>query len=241
MTNLIPTTKTKPNFILENQIILAYGQPKIGKSTFASQMDNPIFLMTEPGLNSLETFQVKIDSWQRFLDVAAELAKNGNQFKNIVIDTVDNLFQFCERHVLEKAKVEHASDLAYGKGFTLINNEFGRVIKKLSLLRYGLVFISHSKEKEVDTRTGKLVKTIPSLPAGPSKIVMGLSDMILLFEPKEGKDKDGNTVETRVIRTKASRTYEAGARIRGLADEIPLSFDSFKKSYENTVKQQGKN
>ncbi len=34
--------------------ILMHGLPKVGKSTFASQLPNPVFLPTEDGLNGLD-------------------------------------------------------------------------------------------------------------------------------------------------------------------------------------------
>ena len=35
---------------LEDLIIFLYGPAKVGKSTFCSEMQNPIFIETEPGL-----------------------------------------------------------------------------------------------------------------------------------------------------------------------------------------------
>ncbi len=52
--------------------------------------------------------------------------------------------------------MEHESDLGYGKGYALVNNEFHRVLTKLAHLPYGLVLISHAQEIEIETRTGRL-------------------------------------------------------------------------------------
>lgn len=53
---LLPTEKKQPKQKLEDYSILLYGQPKIGKSTFCSQMDMPLFLATEPGLEALSVW-----------------------------------------------------------------------------------------------------------------------------------------------------------------------------------------
>jgi SpoVK/Ycf46/Vps4 family AAA+-type ATPase len=63
----LPQAKTPPKKKMEEQTILIYGPPKIGKSTLASQFDNPLFLATEAGLNALEVFQVPIPTWDDFL------------------------------------------------------------------------------------------------------------------------------------------------------------------------------
>jgi RecA-family ATPase len=71
----LPTTKTPPKRSLSDVSILLYGPSKIGKSTFASQAPDAIFLATEPGLNALEVYQHPITSWPEFLEVCAELAR----------------------------------------------------------------------------------------------------------------------------------------------------------------------
>jgi len=53
--------------------------------------------------------------------------------KTIVLDTVDNAYKMCSDYVCKKFKIEHESDLGYGKGYALINNEFQRVIKQTCL------------------------------------------------------------------------------------------------------------
>jgi hypothetical protein len=40
---------------------------------------------------------------------------------------VDNAYKMCSDYVCKKFKIEHESDLGYGKGYALINNEFQRV------------------------------------------------------------------------------------------------------------------
>ena len=61
----------------------------------------------------------------------------------------------CSDYVCAKFKIEHESDLGYGKGWALINNEFYRVLTKLAFLPYRLFLVSHVQEKEIETRTGK--------------------------------------------------------------------------------------
>jgi hypothetical protein len=78
---------------------------------------------------------------------------SGNHlFKTIIVDAADDACRTCSEHVCAKHKIEHESDLGYGKGFALVNAESYRVLNKLSVLPHGLYLLCHSQEKDVETR-----------------------------------------------------------------------------------------
>jgi hypothetical protein len=133
----------------------------------------------------------------------------------------------CAEYICQRFKIEHESDLEYGKGYALVNGEFHRVLNKLALLPYGLFLVSHSQDKEIETRTGKFTKVVPTLPDKARKLVLGLVDIILFcdFEPTTGLD--GKPTYRRVLRTKPSATYEAGDRTGRLPEVIELDFAAF--------------
>jgi len=141
---------------------IVYGMPKIGKTTLASKFPKAIFLATEDGQNAIECFRVGIDTWSTFLDVCAELKAGQHNFETIIVDTLDNLWVLCQRHVCEKRGIEHESELAYGLGAELVRSEFFRTLNKLAMLPYGLVMISHAVVREITTRTGKIDRVLPS-------------------------------------------------------------------------------
>ena len=156
------TTPKKEN--LADLTVLVYGRSKIGKSNWCSHSEGALFLATEPGLNALDVYQVPIQSWDQLLATGSEIAEGKHSFKTIIIDTIDNAYRMCAEHVCAKFKIEHESDLGYGKGWALINNEFHRVLTKLAFLPYGLFLVSHSVEREIETRTGKYTRIVPTLP-----------------------------------------------------------------------------
>ena len=157
---VLPSQKTPPKTTLADLTVLLYGPTKFGKSSMCAQADSALFLATEAGLNNLEVFQVSIANWDDFLGACREIAEGKHGFKTIIIDTVDNAYRMCVEHVLAKHKIDHESDLGFGKGYALVNNEFYRVLNKLALLPYGLFLISHAQEKEVETRTGKITRIV---------------------------------------------------------------------------------
>lgn len=229
---MLPTAKTPPRASLNDITILIYGPPKIGKSTFCAEADGALFAATEPGLNNLEVFRSDITSWPEFLKFCAALATEEHDFKTVIVDTVDNLYRYCSDFICQREKVSHESDLEYGKGYALVNNEFHRVLTKLAMTvttkghKIGLWLVSHSQEKEFKTRTGNITRVVPTLPEKARRVVNALVDVILFcdLDTSEGKPR-------RVVRTKPSTHYEAGDRTKALPETVDLDFQTFRKAY----------
>lgn len=228
---MLPASKTPPRTALSDLTVLIWGGQKIGKSTFCSHADGALFLATEGGLNSLDVYQAPITTWDEFLLACAEIAEGKHPFTTIIVDTVDNAYRFCAQYICAKHKIEHESDLGYGKGWALVNSEFYRVLNKLALLPYGLFMISHAQDREMETRTGKYTRTVPTLPDKARKIVLGMVDMILYCDLEVTKNPDGTFAQRRVIRTKPSLYYEAGDRTGRLPEIIDLDYHKFIEAF----------
>ncbi len=228
---MLPTQKTPPKPNLHDITLLVHGNHKFGKTTWCSQADGALFLATEPGLNHLEVYQQPISTWDELLLAAKEIAEGKHAFRTIVIDTVDNAYRMCAEYICRKCEVEHESDLEYGKGYALVNSEFHRVLNKLALLPYGLFLVSHSQEKEIETRTGKFTKVVPTLPDKARKLVLGLVDIILFCDLEPTTGPDGKPAYRRVLRTKPSIAYEAGDRTGRLPEVLDLSFAAFAMAF----------
>jgi len=233
---MLPTTKTPAKQELADLTVLMYGRSKIGKSETCSHADGALFLATEPGLNALNVFQVPVETWEDLLNACGEIAQEDHPFKTVIIDTVDNAYKMCGDYICKKHKIEHESDLGYGKGWALINNEFQRVLNKLAFLPYGLFLVSHSQEKEVETRTGKHIRIVPTLPDKARKIVLGMVDLILYCDIEVSQDADGKPTYRRVMRTKPNPNYEAGDRTGRLPETIDLDFAKFVEAFNAGAK-----
>lgn len=230
---MLPNAKTPPKHDLADLSVLVYGRPKAGKSSFCSHADGALFLATEAGLNHLETYQAPITSWEDLLDACAEIAKGEHDFRTVILDTVDNAYRLCSEHVCRKHHIDHESDLGYGKGYALTLGEFTRVLTKLSLLPYGLYLVSHAQDVEIETRTGKYTRTVPTLPDKARKIVLGLVDMILFVDVDPFRDEQGETQYRRVLRTKPTTAYEAGDRTGHLPETLPLDYQAFLDAFDH--------
>lgn len=236
MTNLIPTEPTEAKEALEDYTIFLYGTPKIGKSTFASKFNKPLFLATEAGLKSLKVHQVEIKdemvngrkrlAWVKFVETLEELEQNTHGHRTLVIDTVDNLAEYCADYIYAKHGIEYASDLEWGKGWKLIKSEGSRRIKKLMGLGLGCIFISHSEEREIKNKRGdSFTKVTHTCPRNFKHMLQALAD-IILFATMEGG--------CRVLKTKETEEYVAGDRTGRLPDTLPLDYEAFVEAFYST-------
>lgn len=212
---------------ISKQVILIYGRAKIGKSTFCSQFEKPLFLATEPGLNNLEVFKININNWEKFLDACQSVAEGKHDFKTIVIDTIDNLVVFCSAYICNQHNINHPADLPHGKGWNFVTSELTRVISKLSMLGYGIVMVSHCDMEEIETKTKKYNRFTISISGKNRGLFLNLADIILFVDSE--MDRDGN--EKRLIRTKPSLYWEAGDRLAKLPEVLPLDYKEFSKYF----------
>ena len=233
----LPKEKTKPKEDIGSYSMLIYGTSKFGKTTFASKFPDAVFFATEPGTHALEVYVDQVTSWEQFQADCKEIAAGKHKFKTIVIDTVELLYKYCQDCICTKLGIKHESELGFGKGFQLVNNEFQRALTRLASLDYGLILIGHSQEKEIETRTGKYKKNIPSLSDAPRKIVTSLVDIILYGETEAVKDEATGKVigQRRVWRTKPHTYYDAGDRTGRLPDTIPVDHDAFVKAFTSKL------
>lgn len=222
----LPTEKSPPTLSPDRVKALLYGPPKIGKSTFASQInpDHTLFISTEPGLGSLEVFEAPVTSWKEFRELGAEIAedaKKDKRFEVVVVDTIDELYRMCADHVCAELGIKHPSDADYGKGWAAVADEFRLRIGKLASLGLGVWFISHAEDREVKKKVGTKTVTQPSLSGQARKFLVGFVDFIFLATWEGDEEKD-----VRVLRTQGAEHHEAGGRVpvgaAPLPDPLPL-------------------
>jgi hypothetical protein len=212
---------------------LIYGGPKIGKTTWASNAPGALFIATEPGTKALPVYDVRVDDWMGLLKALGDLATTKHSFKTVVVDTVDNAYVFCSAHVCNERGWRDPSEAgANTNGYNAVNNEFRRVLLKLIGLGMGVVFISHSKEVQVKTRTGSYDRITTSLPGTAAKIVKGAVD-VMMYVDLEPTDKEDEF--RHVLRTRPTPTYDAGGRFPGLPETIPLDYDAYTKAFKQAV------
>lgn len=203
----LPTEKKKPSVNLWDYTILLYGESKIGKSTLVSQIPNVLFLNTGGGLEAIECYEKTITSWTEFLESGREIMEGKHSYGAIAIDTIDRLFKYCSSYMMEKLDIVHPQDLGYGKGYDLIKDEFLRPFMKLALSKYGVICISHASSIDVQTRTAKVTKWVPTLQNYQYNIIAPVCGMTFFYNTAETEQG-----EKRFIHIRVSEKWIAGDR-----------------------------
>lgn len=226
---MLPTQKTAPNGDISSITMLLYGPPKVGKSTFCSRFPNGFFVATEPGLNHLETYNLRADSWDDALAILSDIEGDPKRFSPIFIDTIDKLWDFCVEYTVRKNNCETISDMAYGRGYALASGEFRAYIQRLVALRTGLIFVSHHDyDKFMQTDGIEIKKFMPSIPARARDIIMPLVDIIAFAGIEyQMNPKTGARIERRIMHTQPGILWEAGDRTGRLPSAFPFSYKVF--------------
>jgi hypothetical protein len=126
---------------------------KVGKTTFAVQAPRNLLLALERGYNAIANANaVDITKWIEIKQYLKQLEKPEvkDMFDTISIDTVGQMWDLCEQYVCAQNNVENILDIPYGKGYVMAKKEFEGALRKITMLGYGLILISH-----VDTKTEK--------------------------------------------------------------------------------------
>jgi hypothetical protein len=226
--------------------ILLHAPPKWGKTSFAAQAPDVVFIKTraEDGLDTLirnkqieETanFPNCVDTWNDLLFALNELYLQKHDHRWVAIDTINGAATLCIEHVQQyKFQDDPEKFDAYGRGMkpNFTPKEFGAFIRLLDAIRnerkMGVILLAHSQVKTF-TEPGHppYDRWEPVLAKEIAAIVDRWVDMILFgdFETYTTKERktdakaraDGGS--HRIIRAGKTAIHEAGNRC-GLPDEI---------------------
>lgn len=140
--------------IAKAQKVVIYGPEGIGKTTFASQFPDPLFIDTEGGTNQLDVARIDPapQSWNELLGLI-DAVKTERPCKTLVLDTADWAEMLCIEHICIKNKWDSIETPGYGAGYTALKEEFGKLLNKLSdLIEAGInvVLTAHAMMRKFD-------------------------------------------------------------------------------------------
>ena len=223
--------------------MLVYGQPGVGKSTFASHAPNCLFLPIEDGLNDIDCVRTEqIKSWDAFLDVMRELWKDQQGFKWVAVDSVDWLEKLIFEDICKAHGVKSIANIPYGNGFKMLYVYWKKITDSFQILHkrgVNILLLGHAMTKRRDDpETESFDCFVPRMHENSSNHLIEYCDEVLFarFENdlQKVQGKFGQTQVKavgecrRILRTVAKPTATAKNRL-GLPAELPLDWSEFAK------------
>lgn len=140
--------------------ILIHSKHGLGKSNWAAVSPNPIFLITEDGLTSIDvkhfplaTNKNDVFSYMRLL------LQEEHQYKTVVIDTLDWLEKIFWKEVCLEKGVSSIEEIGYAKGYTFAMVYHDKMIAGLTKLRdeknMAIILICHNEIKTFNNPEGE--------------------------------------------------------------------------------------
>ena len=225
---------------LRGKYVLLYGKPKSGKTTAACAFPNSLLVAFERGYNAIgDVRAVDITKWADWKMVLRQLEKPEAQkmYETIIIDTISIAWDYCEQYICAQNGVQKINDIPWGGGFSACKKEFESVLRKITMLGYGIVLIAHSAARVEKTTDGSEVEIIsPEMPKRASEICNGLVDIIGYIGGEYDTDKNF----TRYLYTRETPTLFAGSRFKYLAPKIKFGYRELAEAINDAIDKQQK-
>lgn len=214
--------------------IVIYGTEGIGKSTFASQFPDPLFIDTEDSTKNLDVARFeKPTSWTMLLDQIKYVQSNPNLCQTLVIDTADWAEQLAIDHLCARYKWSGLEDPGYGRGYQYCAEEFGKILNALNgVINVGInvVVTAHACQRKVDLpeEMGSFDHWEMKTTRKVAPMIREWADMVLFanYETvvvKSAENKNKAQGSKRVMYTEHHACWDAKNRV-GLAPKLPFEY-----------------
>lgn len=227
--------------------ILVYGVEGIGKSTFAANAPNPVFLWTEDGQGALDVAGWPVaKTFDDVLEMIGVLANEKHDFNTVVIDTLDWLEPLVwakvveEWNEVEEKQVDEIESIGYGKGYKLARKHWRMYLEGLSVLNkqhnMAIIQIAHNQIKRFDSpETEPYDRYVVKLHEQASSLVREFSDVVafanyhvsvLKTDVGFKKDVSRGVGGARYLYLSEKPAYQAKNRYN-MGDKCGLKWDDF--------------
>lgn len=229
-------------------IITISGPPKIGKSSFGQQANNPAFIQTEDVGDGITAFKTPLlTSFSAVLESLEWLGTNQHDFKSVVTDSMDWMERLIHKQICAENNVSNLEKIGYGKGYIMAVDLWTKYIDCVKYLRdtrnMMIINVAHTQIKRFENpETEPYDRYELKLHKAASDLIMESSDIILFANYFVGvtKTETGGFKKTRtravgsgerVLYTEERPAFKAGNRFN-LPPEIPFDREG---QYWNTI------
>lgn len=238
---ILPSNERRTIEKVEKKVMWLYGAPYSGKTSLANEFPDPLMLNTDGNIKFVDAPYVAIKNniemdgrikketlaWEVFKEVLDELEKKQNDFKTLVVDLLEDVYEHCRIWGCAQLEIDHESDNSF-KAYDFVRSEFLRTMNRLANLDYdNIILISHEDiSKDIMKKSGdKITRIAPNISEKIANKIGGMVDFTARVVA-EGND--------RKIILKASDVVFGGGRLQGISnDTIPLSYEEVVNVYDS--------
>ncbi|MBP1044873.1 ATP-binding protein [Enterococcus sp. BWM-S5] len=221
--------------VAKAQKVVVYGPEGIGKSTFAAQFPDPLFIDTEGSTSNMDVARFdKPTSWTMLLQ-QVDYVKMNRPCQTLVIDTADWAEELCKNYLMSANGWQAIDATGYGVRYVALATEWGRLLNKLSdLVEAGInvVLTAHAQIRKFDQpdELGSYDRWELKLEKKNAPLAKEWADMVLFCNYKTIVIADGQDGKKkaqggkRVIYTTHHPAWDAKNRFE-LPDQLDMDFN----------------
>ena len=225
------------------QRVVLYGPEGIGKTSFAACLPDPVFIDTEGSTVRYNVRRLPApESWPMLLSEVEWCIQNPEALRTLAIDTADWAERLCIQNILAANKVRSIEDFGYGKGYVMVQEEFGRLLNLLTdLTRKGVHVIltahAYMRKFEQPDEFGAYDRWELKLSKKVAPMVKEWSDMLLFanYETYVVRDDKTNTAKAqggrRVMFTTHNPCWDAKNR-ESFPDKMDFDYYQIARCFE---------
>jgi hypothetical protein len=217
------------------KVLYLYGQPKIGKTTILSQLDNCLIIETdEGGADFISALKVQINNMSDFNEVTSMILKENKPYKYIALDTATKFEEYCEVQagndyrgsVIGKSFKEGRNilELPDGAGYLWLRLAFQRAMQRLISCAEYIILTGHIRDKFLGEK-GKKDDSVASRDldhTGKIKnMICGAADAIGFLYRTNSID----TGEKLYVSFKTNELVNCGTRCEHLMGSFPFDWN----------------
>lgn len=232
--------------------IVLYGTHGIGKSTFAAQAPNPVFIQTEEGLDAVSATAFPLcQSFDDILECIGVLASESHDFQTVVLDSADWAEQLIQKRVAQDNNVKTIDAIGYGRGYKAAADYWRQLLDGFDHLRSDknmqVILLAHSQVRRFDDPLADPYDRYQlDLHHGSASLVSEWCDIMMFANQQYSTVKSDvgfnqkvtRAVGTgnRVLYTQERPGWQAKSRWP-LPDTLPLDYSKFAEALGNSMAQ----
>lgn len=225
--------------------VVIYGSEGIGKTTFASQFPNPIFIDTDnEGTSFIDAKKLPDPTdWSMLMQEVQFTAVN-RPGKTLVLDTADWAETLAKQYLMNKNHWKAIDSANYGAKYVALADEIEKLLQALNQVvtaGMNVVITAHAqlKKQELPDEIGAFDRWELKLERRDSAMIKEWADLLLFADYKTTVVTDSNNHAKaqggeRVMYTTHKPTWDAKNRL-GLADQLPFQYEAIREPLEKAI------